>query len=256
MKELVCKEINMHKIIIPDIHQNIDRLNSILQTPECQEAQEIIFLGDYFDSFDYDFYTPEMCKFLNNNINNERYTFLIGNHDIHYISSNTNYRCSGWSFQKQSIVDKFLDKQVIRKLRPFKYEMIQDKHFLFSHAGLHPSFVPFNFSDMLKDNNVSDWFNNLEQSTMAKLISGINDPLFGAGKDRGGFQKIGGITWLDWRNFELIENLNQVVGHSYRIMPDMINSFDESSININIDTNLRNYLRLNLYDTVHYEFLS
>ena len=81
----------MHKLIIPDVHQNIDRLNSILRTKDAEEAQEIIFLGDYFDSFDYDFYTPEMCDILNKNIDNDRYTFLIGNHDAHYLSGVSQY---------------------------------------------------------------------------------------------------------------------------------------------------------------------
>lgn len=247
----------MHKIVIPDIHQNIDRLNSILQTPECQEAQEIIFLGDYFDSFDYDFYTPEMCKFLNNNIENEKYIFLLGNHDIHYFSSIPNYRCSGWSFQKQSIIDLKLDKEVIRKIRPFKYEKILGEHFLFSHAGLHPSFVPFNFSDMLEDNTVYEWFDYLEQSTMDKQVAGISDTLFGAGMDRGGFQNFGGITWLDWRNFVPIDNLNQIVGHSHRMSPDIKTNSDKNSTNINIDTNLMYYLKIGLdKDVVQYEFLS
>ena len=134
-----------YNLIIPDIHQNIHRLNQILSTEDAKGAKEIIFLGDYFDSFDYDFNTKEMCTFLNKNINNDRYTFLLGNHDAHYLTKVNKYRCSGWSFQKQSIVDATLDKAFLRKIKPFRYEKIAGKHFLFSHAGLHPSFAPFLF---------------------------------------------------------------------------------------------------------------
>lgn len=233
----------MHKIVIPDIHQQIDRLKSIIQTTDCQEAEEIIFLGDYFDSFDYDFYTPEMCDFLNKNIENEKYTFLLGNHDVHYLSSVNQYMCSGWNFRKQSIIDTRLSKDFKKKVKPFKYEKISGEHVLFSHAGLHPSFAPIHFDELLKT-SPADYFQEQEEKIMDNFIMNEYDHIFGAGKDRGGNLRYGGITWLDWSNFVAIKNLNQIVGHSIRVEPQILNS--ENSVNINIDTNLKHYMKIHL----------
>jgi len=242
----------MHKIVIPDVHQNLPRLFEILEKPVCKEAEEIIFLGDYFDSFDYDYLTLETCKFLNDNINNLKYTFLLGNHDIHYLSSVSGYKCSGWSFQKQSVIDVNLSKEFKRKVKPFKYEKICGEHVLFSHAGLHPSFAPIHFDELLKNDKVKDWFDDLEIRTMDNFVINKYDTIFGAGKDRGGFQKIGGITWLDWYSFTPIDNLNQVLGHSQVSYPGIVSTMMNTR-NINIDTNLNYFLKIDMEGELFFE---
>lgn len=252
-----------YNLIIPDIHQNLDRLNQILASEDAKSAKEIIFLGDYFDSFDYDFYTPEMCKFLNKNIDNDRYTFLIGNHDAHYLTKVKQYVCSGWSFQKQSIVDVTLDKAFLRKIKPFKYEKIAGKHFLFSHAGLHPSFTPFCFDEMLKGSSgysivetepVKEWFLYKEREIKDSIFMNEYNVWLGAGKDRGGWEIHGGVTWMDWCSFREIEFLNQIVGHSTHSRPQSYNT-PQGDINLNLDTNLKHYAKIDL-DTAEVEVMS
>lgn len=233
-----------YNLIIPDIHQNLDRLNEILATDDAKKAQEIIFLGDYFDSFDYDFYTLEMCKFLNKNIDNDRYTFLLGNHDAHYITKVKQYVCSGWSFQKQAIVDINLDKAFLKKIKPFRYEKIAGKHFLFSHAGLHPSFAPVCFDEMLKNDTVKEWFSHKEEEIKESMILDVFNVMLAAGWDRGGKEEYGGITWMDWRELIPIKGLNQVVGHTTYSKPQLYNTYGD--INLNLDTNLKYYGKLNM----------
>ena len=252
-----------YNLIIPDIHQNLDRLNQILSTEDAMNAKEIIFLGDYFDSFDYDFYTKEMCKFLNKNVDNDRYTFLVGNHDTHYITKVKQYVCSGWSFQKETIVDVTLDKAFLRKIKPFRYEKIAGKHFLFSHAGLHPSFAPFCFNEMLKGDSgheivetepVKDWFWQKEVEIKDSMIFNEFNVWLGAGRDRGGMMPHGGITWMDWRSFEPIESLNQIVGHTTYSRPQSYNT-SQGDLNLNLDTNLKDYVKIDL-DTAEVEVIS
>lgn len=252
-----------YNLIIPDIHQNLDRLNQILSTEDAKNAKEIIFLGDYFDSFDYDFNTKEMCNFLNKNVNNDRYTFLLGNHDAHYLTKVNKYRCSGWSFQKQSIVDTTLDKAFLRKIKPFRYEKIAGKHFLFSHAGLHPSFTPFCFNEMLKGSSgydivetepVKEWFLYKEQEIKDSIFMNEYNTWLGAGKDRGGWETHGGVTWMDWCSLREIEFLNQIVGHSTYSRPQSYNT-PQGDINLNLDTNLKHYAKIDL-DTAEVEVMS
>lgn len=243
-----------YNLIIPDIHQNIDRLNQILSTEDAKNAKEIIFLGDYFDSFDYDFNTKEMCDFLNKNVDNDRYTFLLGNHDAHYFTKVYQYRCSGWSSQKQSIVDVSLDKDFLRKIKPFRYEKIASKHFLFSHAGLHPSFTPLSFDELLKTDSVEEWFSRKEEDIKDSLFTNTFNEWLGAGRDRGGRQRHGGVTWMDWGSLEQIQNLNQIVGHSTYSRPQSYNT-QQGDINLNLDTNLNHYAKVDL-DTAEVEVIS
>ena len=49
-----------------------------------------------------------------------------------------------------------------------------------------------------------------------------NPELFGAGWDRGGFQRNGGINWVDWNSFAPINGINQIVGHSIHKVPQIL----------------------------------
>lgn len=233
-------------LIIPDVHQNLDRVRQILETEDAKAAEHIIFLGDYFDSFDYDFNTKETCKFLNNNINNEKYTFLLGNHDLHYITKVQHYTCSGWTFQKQSIIDVNLSKEFVSKAKIWKYEKIAGKHFLFSHAGMHSHFAPVHFDEMLKtEKGLEEWFKYQEANVLDSIFVNQYHPLLGAGKDRGGYEKYGGVTWIDWSSLDQIPNITQIVGHSTHSYPQLSGN-PLINYNLCLDTNLKYWGRLDL----------
>jgi predicted phosphodiesterase len=234
--------MNTYKIVIPDIHQNVDKLKQIINSDDGLNAQEIICLGDYFDSFDYDFNTKVMCDFLNSKIDDERFTFLLGNHDVHYLTKCKNYTCSGWTHRKQVIIDENLDKGFLNKAKIWKYEKNNGKHLLYSHAGLHPSFAPFFLDKMLEEDTIQNWLDNQEQIVKDSMFANNPHPLLEAGKDRGGYQKHGGVTWMDWYNFKPIPYLNQIVGHSHMSRPSFKNV--DNSQNICIDTGLKNYLKI------------
>lgn len=232
-----------YKIIIPDVHQNIKRVNKILDQKEVQKADEIIFLGDYFDSYEYDSKTKETCEFLNSHVNDSKFTFLIGNHDVHYISTLRGYMCSGYSSKKNKIINENLGSSFREKMKLWKFDIIAGENTLFSHAGIHPNFLDESF-----EKNPTLWFDAKQQEVLDSMFR-IEHELLGAGLDRGGYQLYGGVTWLDWNSFIPIINLNQVVGHSYGIICRFKNDISK---NVCIDTDLNFYLKI--YDDGQYEF--
>lgn len=246
-----------YKIIIPDIHQNLDRLKKIMSSDDVLNAQEIIFLGDYFDSFNYDFLTKETCNFLNSYIKDDKFTFLLGNHDAHYLYNVKEYICSGFTQEKKNIIKEFLDTNFYQKVKLFKYEKIAGKHFLFSHAGLHPSHTTVSLNEKLKTDSIGDYFDNLEAQVKMSCNLYMYHPLLGAGMDRGGKQRYGGITWQDWTTLETINGLNQIVGHSQYTKPQTYKTLDSQfgvTFDINLDTNLKYYGKLNI-DTGDIDFM-
>lgn len=228
-------------VVIGDIHQKMDRLDKILTRPDVLAATKVIFLGDYFDSFDDEHQFQATVKFLDENLNDARYTFLLGNHDLHYLSDNPRHRCSGYEAHKYSYIKKHIRNKLQAKIKIFEFLTIAGESVLFSHAGLHPTFLP-NCDDMLPGQALQRVLDKLSQ-----LNYTICDPLLEGGADRLGTwarQLHGGILWMDWNSLIPIPNLHQVVGHSPLSRVDWRN--EETSKNINIDTNLRYFMRIDL----------
>ena len=79
----------MKRIIIGDPHGRWDPIKNIY---DKEQPDEVIILGDYFDSFDIDAYTQRECydKIIelrkeHLKLNKGRFIMLIGNHDMHYM---------------------------------------------------------------------------------------------------------------------------------------------------------------------------
>lgn len=231
-----------YKIVIPDIHQRISKIEYLLDLEDIKTAEEVIFLGDYFDSFDNKHQFEDTVAFLNENISNPRYTFLMGNHDLHYLSNNTDYICSGYSRDNHTYIKKNLSKEFRNKIKLYDLQKIASKSVLFSHAGIHPSHVSHVafLSDATKHDSLVDFFDSLH------ININLDHPLLHAGYDRGGCQEIGGFMWIDWSKLKLIEGLFQVVGHSEYIRPQLDRHIMGTSCNINIDTGLNHYLKIDL----------
>lgn len=231
--------MSTHKIVIPDIHQQIFKLDILLDREDIKTAEEVIFLGDYFDSFYHQDQFKYTVAFLNENADNPRYTFLMGNHDIHYLSTNKAYRCSGYSSTNHEYIKKNLSKEFRKKIKLYELQKIAGKSVLFSHAGIHPSHFTV-FTDATKHDSLVSFFDSLD------IDIDSNHPLLHAGQDRGGRQKHGGFLWIDWTNLELIEGLFQVVGHTQHTVPLWMGNTEMNARNINIDTALNHYLKIHL----------
>lgn len=228
-----------YKIIIPDIHQQISKLKTILAVKEVQNAEEVIFLGDYFDSFNNQHQFRDTVSFLNDAACNPQYTFLMGNHDIHYLSNNTDYICSGYSITNHQYIRQNLSKEFRNKIKLYELQIIANENVLFCHAGIHPTHFTFS-TDETNHASLVDYFDSLD------ININLHHPLLHAGRDRGGCQQHGGILWIDWSNLKLIEGLSQVVGHTEYVVPQLMDKTNSSTRNINIDTGLTHYLKIDL----------
>lgn len=119
-------------LVIGDIHGS-----SIWKTiVEKESFDKVIFLGDYFDTFEKISSEDQNQNFLNiveycKNIGKDRCILLMGNHDYHYIDWHESY--SGKQFQAQMMFFESLTnagESGLLKLVHIKDNMI------FSHAGV------------------------------------------------------------------------------------------------------------------------
>lgn len=203
----------MRTLIISDIHQRIKQIDSILNN---ETFDRVVFLGDYFDDFND---TPQdsyrMALWLKKNLQDERFVFLFGNHDISYFSVNRNAQCSGYTDNKDIAIWEILDTNDFDK---FKFFWMQDG-WLCSHAGLVDSFLPPVWkSEDLTHENIKKYL--LEQSELClKSLHETREThwFFQAGDARR-WRPIGckgGILWCDFnQEFEPIKGLAQIFGHT------------------------------------------
>lgn len=199
---------------------------------EAVEYDEVVFLGDWFDSF---FEPPkvssmlETCDYLKGLMtehpDRDRFTFLVGNHDMQYIylnkaSSRTNvvpvrqYYCSGFSKNKARDFRKIFFDNGMRDdffLSKFK-AAYRAQGVTFTHAGVVPSH--FAYGDSIDDlvtraNDALKDFRNFS--------NGDNYLLTDVGQCRGGQSMTGGLLWLDARDEFFPSEMagKQVFGHTH-----------------------------------------
>jgi hypothetical protein len=220
----------MKTLVIPDIHQKTHLVESILK--EEKDFDEVIFLGDWFDSFQ----SPpivssfeQTCKFLKHLVlehpQKDKFVFLLGNHDISYIYYNNGpekatfpeidgYFCSGFTeekareFRRQFFDQGLKDEFFLKYFKPVH----RSQGITFSHAGLHPYHIkPEESTKTLINETLPKVWENFRNLNYPR-----NEILSGAGYARYGSVPIGGVLWLDWRaEFETNELVGpQVVGHT------------------------------------------
>lgn len=206
---------NQITLIIPDLHHRWYQAERIIQTVG---ADQIVFLGDYFDDFGD---TPEMvkdtCDWLESSVQRPNRTHLFGNHDQHYAYEYQTFRCSGYEQWKYFIIHDTLNQKVWDEL---KWYYFVDNRWLLTHGGLHKSLVPESILAKRTDRQlyVKELSDFLDQSIRQGIQDGANHKsswVFNAGHARWGTQKVGGITWCDYlREFNPFKGMNQIVGHT------------------------------------------
>jgi len=221
----------MRSLVCGDIHNEIDLVDIIIKNND-HKYDEIIFLGDYFDSyFDNIEHAERTAYWLKEKLENPRYIFIFGNHDMHYRFFRNKYILgSGYSRNKADAINKIMKIEDWDKLKFFHYS----QNFLFSHAGINENTLhPLNGFDLT-------YLEKLCRDDFIKLGFGNHSNSFSPGIGRGGFLKKGGITWQDWSvEFVPIRNLNQIVGHTHS--DSLRYKCYNNSINVNVDC-LPNYL--------------
>ena len=220
-------------IVVPDVHGRLFWKDAI---DKAGEADEIVFLGDYIDPYDYEqgaLYTKlelidnfkEIIQFAKDN--SPKVTLLLGNHDAHYISNDENIQGSRYDHTiKESFLRCIDDNTHLFKRCP----VIGNT--LFSHAGVTAGWLRYNgyLGDMDDINEIASF---IEMSTIEDCAQ--------VGYMRGGFLKSGGPLWADFeehRNEENWLNFDQAVGHTQCIHTGTVNQagrvscYDSRSIHI------------------------
>ena len=110
----------MKRVVIGDPH---GRWGYVKQIYDKEQPDEVVILGDYFDSFNIDVYTQrDSYENIINlrkehlKMNKGRFVMLIGNHDMHYMDEKFG-RCSGWNSLSASVASYPLcrdwDKEIL-----------------------------------------------------------------------------------------------------------------------------------------------
>ncbi|MCC5840607.1 MAG: metallophosphoesterase [Opitutales bacterium] len=209
-------------MILPDVHLNVAWAAAAL-AQEADEWDHLVFLGDYFDSAKR---PPEVAtcaetaRFLLEMTERygKRVTFLLGNHDLPYVESVEALHagrdlgepltyCPGFDPDSARSLAEVVDAAFFQRFRLF----VTANGSLLSHAGLHPSF----WRDGIPGVDPLDALEGHCAIAREKMDRQFL-PILGCGAARGGPQRVGGITWLDWRHeFEDHPALPpQIVGHT------------------------------------------
>lgn len=222
----------MRTLILSDIHQRIHRAQAII---ESVPHDKVVLLGDYFDNYQERVeQTEATAVWLKEYIlPNPKIVPLIGNHDNPYFfRGNPNLQCSGFTVEKNVLISKHLSEEDVAK---FKLYHIDQGHVL-SHAGLtNPLWKTLTRG--LFENDTRPKLEQFDEvvsccatQAIAEAKNDGNPELLAAGWDRGGYQRHGGINWVDWRTFAPINGVNQIVGHSIHKVPQILLQKDGGAI--------------------------
>ena len=144
----------MKRVVIGDPH---GRWGYVKQIYDKEQPDEVIILGDYFDSFKIDVYTQResyehIIELRQEHLKKHGRGFhmLIGNHDMHYMDEKFG-RCSGWNTLSASVASYPLtrdwDKEILQMV------FIDDiNKIIYSHAGVSMNW----FNSWIKSGSLGD----------------------------------------------------------------------------------------------------
>ena len=148
-------------IIIPDVHGRSFWRDSV----KDNENEEIVFLGDYVDPYEYEGLKPEdgllaledVIKFKEEHPNNVH--LLLGNHDCGYIWESV---CSSRRSVRLYKDISYLFKDNLKLFDLAFKKQINDKKYLFTHAGVHKVWIDkfIDYLDVKIDYDNIDFFLN------------------------------------------------------------------------------------------------
>ena len=208
---IMAKKID-DMLIIPDVHGRGFWKDAVDDFPNLP----VIFLGDYMDPYPQEGIDNTMALENFQRImdykrqNAERVILLIGNHDLHYMSSLFTKLAMGTRFSQLmfSVLKKMFndDERFFHLACTVEYE---GKKVLFTHAGVSKIWYEVN-QEVLKG-DIPGCFNDLMNTD-----EGI-EALANIGSCRGGFHEAGSILWADVsevRNAVALPQYYQIFGHT------------------------------------------
>lgn len=205
----------MRVLILSDIHLRHRQIDTILS---WETHDRVIMLGDYFDQWsDTPAQNAATALWLKGKLDDPRFIGLIGNHDCQHIwpVGSHVWHCEN-SRIKVPAVRAILSQSDLDKLKLYHVE----SDILFSHAGLTLDWFSMAARygrptpAALTLPNITAWLDQ-EWPKIRLAYEGFDSHmLMEAGRDRGGTQQVGGITWSDFTGHKPIPGIAQIVGHS------------------------------------------
>lgn len=199
----------MKTLIISDIHNNVAKLEAHIDAWYSEyKFDELVFLGDYFDSFgDNPKVAAQTAEWLAHSVQQDNRIHLLGNHDMPYmLPYNNSLWCPGFSAPKLREIQKFISADLWALFRPAVYV----QNWLLSHAGFARDVVEHPVLGVAS----AEGLVNSAETALNIVKTGISSPYFNPGS-RLGEPYTGGITWCDWNDeFVPIDGINQILGHT------------------------------------------
>lgn len=185
----------MKHLFVGDIHGKVEIVRAALEYDG-----QVIFLGDFIDSFDRSVDEHRECyELVLNAIEAGKAQSVYGNHELSYLMP-MRHKCSGWDLARECVIRDYKDR--IQKLfKPTIY--IKDLNVLVTHAGVTRTL--WQYLDLTPENceeRLTEEFQS-ESSSIHNIC-----PM------RGGHALFGGIFWCDSRVIQVVPGIHQVVGHT------------------------------------------
>lgn len=209
-------------LILPDIHSR-PFWKEATEKYE-QECDKIIFLGDYVDSYPDEGFTRKQAiraleEVIEYKLNSKDKTvLLLGNHDCHYLIKKFPRSTRYDSSNAYKIRELYCQNKHLFKLA--HEETINDKKYLFTHAGLMNSWIERN-KDIIGEPTVDSLNHLLDNPRGISALSEISNYRTWLG------EKSGSIVWSDVREkidlddsleYNIIPNADSIVeGYDYQI---------------------------------------
>lgn len=207
-----------------DIHNRnwvIEKVQKMVLDKKITEEDKIIFLGDYFDSWrdstTINAATAHLLKqsftfFKENNVDA---IFLLGNHDISYISPHNFHKCSGYSYKKELVINNILTKEDWSNLLPIHIVELSDSRLIFSHAGVSSEFSPqdYKLSYRVNQDYKTALEGNFDSYNIISAVSGVS----------GGPHNKSGLLWARiGLDFHPTKGVHQIFGHTIHEIPKVV----------------------------------
>ena len=212
----------MRTVVIGDVH---GRSNWKLAIYQEEPVDRVIFIGDYFDSFDipgleqiHNF--KEIIHYKKTNPQVE-VVLLLGNHDMPYYPGFTDTAISGYQHRMAPSI-----KQVIEENKDHLQMAYGFREYLFTHAGVSPLFMDreFGVDNWSKESVVVDLNELLRYRPSAFEFNGV---------DGSGDNTYQTPIWIRPRSLMSINKKHdkglkkdyiQIVGHTHMKQLDLVGS--------------------------------
>lgn len=206
----------MKTIIIGDIHGR-DAWKQIIN--QEQDADRVIFVGDYFDSFD----VPGLIQIQNfqdiiefKTTSKSEVVLLIGNHDYHYFPEIGENGCSGYQTRMAPSINHIIDINRDHLQLAYQFDDI-----LVTHAGVSSEWLDDTIT-MWDVPNLAMYLNDLFKYQPLKVeyrsYKQVGDKIYGT--HGYGDEVFQGPLWIRPRslmkaNYDTLRtHIRQVVGHT------------------------------------------